>query len=155
MYRQMRCSLLLVAVLGLTWTALASAADPNLVGWWQFDDGTGNVVHDESGNGLDGALYEGASIVDDVARGNVLCGDGVSGYASIPDNPAFDNITSLTMMFWMKLSSDFHPESKTSMAPVGKVLDGGHNLEFTLVGTDNSQSPKGAMYFKVEAGSKT
>jgi hypothetical protein len=31
-------------------------ADPNLVGWWPFDEGSGSVVHDASGNGYDGTI---------------------------------------------------------------------------------------------------
>jgi len=149
MYRQMYYLILLVGLLGLISADLTEAADPNLVGWWEFDDGSGGIAYDSSGNGNQGTLEGGASIVDDAERGKVLCVNGVDGYASIPNGPDFD-ITDLTLMFWMKLSTDFDANSGLSMAPVGMTMDEAHNMEFTLVGTDNSKSPKGAMHLKLE-----
>ncbi len=149
MCRQMWYSLLLAVVLGLVWTSFAEAADPDLVGWWEFDEGAGGIAADSSGNGNHGTIYEGASIVDDAERGKVLRVDGVDGYASIPNSPSFD-ITNMTLMFWMKLSADFDADSESSMAPVGMTMDDDHSMEFTLVGTDHSKSPKGAMYLKLQ-----
>ncbi len=149
MYRRMRHSFLSIALLGLVWTSSALAADPDLVGWWAFDEAPGGVARDSSGNGNDGTLQGGATIVDDAERGKVLRVNGVDGYASIPDNASFD-ITDVTLMFWMKLSADFNADSASSMAPVGKAPDEDHTMQFTLIGKDNSQNPKGAMYLKVE-----
>ncbi|MHC4596835.1 MAG: cellulase family glycosylhydrolase [Planctomycetota bacterium] len=42
-----------VLVLGL---AVTSAAKAELVGWWKFDEGSGIVAHDVSGNGNDGTF---------------------------------------------------------------------------------------------------
>jgi len=158
MYRQMWYSFLIVAGLGLVWTDVVRAQDPDLVGWWEFNDGSGGVAYDSSGNGNHGTLEGGASIGDDTERGKVLCVNGVDGYATIPDGSDFD-ITDLTLMFWMKLSKDFDSNSALSIAPVGKVLDASNNVEFTLVGanmvpvgTEGRQIAKGAMYFKLEAG---
>jgi len=141
--------LLVITVLGLLWTGSAGAADPDLVGWWEFEDGAGGVARDSSGNGNDGTLQGGATIVDDAERGKVLSANGVDGYASIPDGEDFD-IIDVTLMFWMKLSADFNADSESSMAPVGKAPDEDHTMQFTLIGQDNSQNPKGAMYLKVE-----
>jgi hypothetical protein len=30
---------------------------PGLVGWWRFDEGTGSVAGDSSGNGNNGTVY--------------------------------------------------------------------------------------------------
>ncbi len=51
MYRQMYYLILLVGVLGLISADLTEAADPSLVGWWKFDDDSGGVAYDSSGNG--------------------------------------------------------------------------------------------------------
>ncbi|MCP4258147.1 MAG: hypothetical protein GY774_11720, partial [Planctomycetes bacterium] len=49
-----------VMVLGLISTSVVSAidldTDPALVGWWTFDEGSGNIAADSSGNGNDGTL---------------------------------------------------------------------------------------------------
>ena len=149
MCRQMWYSFLLAIVLGLVWTGFAGAADPDLVGWWEFDDGSGGIAYDSSGNGNHGTIEGEASIVDDAERSKVLCLNGVDGYASIPNGPGFD-ITDMTLTFWMKLSADFDANSELSMAPVGMTMDDDHSMEFTLIGTDNSKSPKGAMYLKLQ-----
>jgi len=53
-----------VLVLGLVLTNVASAADPDLVGHWKFDDGSGTTAFDSSGNGNDGTLIGGAQWVE-------------------------------------------------------------------------------------------
>jgi len=45
-----------VVALGLVLTNAANAADPNLVGWWKLDEGSGTTAYDSSGNGNDGTL---------------------------------------------------------------------------------------------------
>jgi hypothetical protein len=50
-----------ILVLLLVLTSAASAtdpnADPNLVGWWKFDEGGGTVAIDSSGNKHNGTIY--------------------------------------------------------------------------------------------------
>ncbi|MHC4595684.1 MAG: hypothetical protein ACYS19_12170 [Planctomycetota bacterium] len=47
------CITSFVLVLGLV---LTSAAKEDLIGWWKFDDGSGNTAKDSSGNGHHGTL---------------------------------------------------------------------------------------------------
>ena len=47
-----------VFVLGLVLTSTASAADPNLVGWWRLNEGSGTTAIDSSGNNLNGELVD-------------------------------------------------------------------------------------------------
>ncbi|MDT8301133.1 MAG: LamG-like jellyroll fold domain-containing protein [Sedimentisphaerales bacterium] len=51
-------SVCFVFVLGLVLTSAASAADPNLVGWWRLNEGSGTVAIDSSGNNLNGELVD-------------------------------------------------------------------------------------------------
>ena len=53
-----------VLVLGLVLTGVAKAADPDLVGHWKFDEGSGTTAFDSSGNGNDGTLNGGAQWVE-------------------------------------------------------------------------------------------
>ncbi|MCP4261114.1 MAG: hypothetical protein GY774_26955 [Planctomycetes bacterium] len=43
---------------GLVLTSTASAADPNLVGWWRLNEGSGTAAIDSSGNNLNGELVD-------------------------------------------------------------------------------------------------
>jgi len=45
--------------------------DPHLVGWWTFDDASGNRATDASGRGRDGALEGGASFDKDSVPGRI------------------------------------------------------------------------------------
>ena len=74
-------------------------SDENLVGYWAFDDGSGSVAVDGSGNGNDGTLVnmEEADWVDGVS-GKCLSFDGSNEYVSIP-NVILTNIWTLSMWF--------------------------------------------------------
>ncbi len=48
----------LVVVLCLILTSTANAADPNLVGWWRLNEGSGAAAIDSSGNNLHGELVD-------------------------------------------------------------------------------------------------
>ena len=58
MYKKLICLVCFVLVLGTLITSGANAADPNLVGWWKFDEGSGDIAIDSSGNGFDIPLQD-------------------------------------------------------------------------------------------------
>src|SRR5512133_2925874 len=60
--RRIRAGWLLVAALALF--ATSGDAGAGLVGLWQCDEGTGQVVADSSGNGLNGYLGTSAADID-------------------------------------------------------------------------------------------
>jgi len=43
-------------VLGLVLTSAAKGADPDLIGYWKFDETSGTTAQDATGNGNDGTL---------------------------------------------------------------------------------------------------
>jgi len=47
---------MLTVLLMLAVCAQAQNQDPDLLGWWKLDDGTGTVTADSSGNGIDGVF---------------------------------------------------------------------------------------------------
>jgi hypothetical protein len=78
-------------------------ADPNLglAAHWNFDEGSGNVLHDQSGNGNDGTIY-GATWQDGVI-GKSLLFDGVNDYVNIGNK--LNNITvPFSVTAWIKKS---------------------------------------------------
>lgn len=86
-----------VFVLGLATTA-AEAADPSLVAYWNFDEGSGTTAYDSSNNGYDGTLVGGVTWVEGRFGGGIEL-DGSSGYVSVPD---FTLTTgTITFVIWL------------------------------------------------------
>ncbi len=68
-----------VLVLGLALTSIVEAADPSLVGWWTFDEGSGTIAYDYSGQGNDGTIEGDPQWVDGKIGGAMqFDGDGDS-----------------------------------------------------------------------------
>ena len=87
-------------VLGLALTSAVEAADPSLVGWWRFDEGSGSVATDSSGNGLDGTI-EGATWTAGQS-GSALEFDGTDDAVRIPE---FATGEAQTITAWIKIDS--------------------------------------------------
>ncbi|ODS35435.1 hypothetical protein BEH94_01360 [Candidatus Altiarchaeales archaeon WOR_SM1_SCG] len=83
-----------------------SCGDPNndnLIAYWNFDDITGNTIHDLSGNNNYGTIY-GAKQVDGISS-NALEFDGIDDYVEIPDDSSLDLDDDFTIMIWAKLDN--------------------------------------------------
>ena len=73
--------------------------DSSLVGYWDMNVGSGDIMPDLSGNGNNGIIY-GASWVDG-KFGKALSFDGQNNYVEIPYNSSLDNFQAITISFWM------------------------------------------------------
>ncbi|MGE5294131.1 MAG: LamG-like jellyroll fold domain-containing protein [Solirubrobacterales bacterium] len=103
-----------VLVLGTISAGTAMAADPNLVGWWPLNEGSGDTVADLSGGGMNGTIInpagglglDGSVWIEDAERGTVLNFNGVNGTGACVKTgmtiPAMDLTTDFTWMFWCK-----------------------------------------------------
>jgi hypothetical protein len=105
---------------------IIAITDPNLIGWWKFDEGSGSTTLDFSGHGNDGKLGGNPQWVDGIMGGALnLRG---SDYVSI--DGVVDDITSndITLSAWIK----------TTQTGEGNVFasnsGGSHVLQF---GIDN------------------
>ncbi|MHC4426273.1 MAG: LamG domain-containing protein, partial [Planctomycetota bacterium] len=97
MCRQSMYLISFILVLGLA-TSAAEGADPSLVGWWSFDEGTGTTAYDSSDNGHDGTLVGGATWTTGRFGGGIQL-DGNSGYISVP---SFQLTTdTITFVAWL------------------------------------------------------
>ena len=94
--------LLVIAFLGLS-GGVQAQSDDGLVAKWHFDEGSGSVLKDSSGNGNDGVIY-GATWVDG-KYGYGLRFDGVDDKVRLPYS-VINGLTDVTSEFWIKTTDD-------------------------------------------------
>lgn len=70
-----------------------------LVGYWNFDEGSGTMAGDSSGNGNTGTLYNGPVWVDG-KYGKALSFDGSSTYVSVEASSSLDVTSQVTVEAW-------------------------------------------------------
>jgi hypothetical protein len=78
----------------------SAATDPNLVGWWKFDEGNGTIAYDSAGSN-NGTIYGATWAAGKIGGG--MSFDGVNDYINVPDNPAlrFTQNSSFTLCSWI------------------------------------------------------
>ncbi len=74
----------ILTISGFLPESITCAADSHSVAHWLFNEGTGSVLHDISGNGHHGTIF-GAEWTD-----SGLYFDGIDDYIAVIDNPAFE-----------------------------------------------------------------
>lgn len=104
---------------GLNGTTL----NQGLVGYWKFDENTGNIAVDNSGLGNTGTIY-GASRIDG-KYGKALSFDGSNDWVKLLDSPSL-NPSYITLAVWLNVSS--------GVTGYGRLVDkggtGGYLLSF-------------------------
>jgi hypothetical protein len=103
--------------------AQAQDPDPDLLGWWKFDDGTGTIAADSSGNGNDGTFVQDPEwVAGKFGSGLLFDGQGgerVSlGGLDIPSG-------AMTITCWFKANNLDTPGQDPRM--VSKAFGGGNN----------------------------
>jgi hypothetical protein len=86
----------------LSFTPQAIASPPP-VAYWKFDEGSGNVAHDSSGNGNDGTIYIATWTAGRV--GNALHFNGIDSWIQIPSNPTLSGLSQMTIEAWIEIDS--------------------------------------------------
>jgi len=105
MKRGMLFSAILIFIVTMTWNAQAIMDDPALVGLWLFDEGSGGVATDSSGNGNDGAVS------DDLTWGNGKFGGAIiaagGGVIDVPVSDSLNTVvTEMTIAAWFRIDAD-------------------------------------------------
>jgi hypothetical protein len=106
-----------ILVLSPALAGRAKAADPNLIGWWPLNEGSGDVVTDLSGSGNDGVIQnadtgglgDGGSVwVNDPERGTVISFNGTAQGAFVRAGsiPQMTLTNDFTWSFWAKHNSE-------------------------------------------------
>ncbi|MCD6165610.1 hypothetical protein J7K19_02730, partial [bacterium] len=75
-----------------------------LVAYWSFDEGTGNIAYDISGNGNNCTIY-GAKWTKG-KYGSALQFDGVDDYVEVPHSVSLNITDAITIEAWINTSSD-------------------------------------------------
>jgi hypothetical protein len=76
---------------------------PGLVGWWRFDEGSGTVAGDSSGNGNSGTI-NGATWGTGI-YGQALSFDGATNYVTVPNNANLHFVTPFSISAWIYLTA--------------------------------------------------
>ncbi|MBN1806262.1 MAG: LamG domain-containing protein [Sedimentisphaerales bacterium] len=104
--------------------AIKTQAD--LAGYWNFDEGSGTIAHDISGNGLDGTLNGDPQwVIGQVGGALEFDGDD---YVEIPHNPLLSITDSITITAWTYMAADASGE----MAVVSKGGWAANDLPYEL-----------------------
>ena len=94
-----------ICVLGLVNTSVVSGVDldtdPALVGWWTFDEGTGDIAADSSGNGNDGTLNGPVEWTTEGKLGGALKFTGPYNYVLVQDSPSLNPTQEITLAAWI------------------------------------------------------
>ena len=107
-----------------------SITDPNLVGWWKFDDGSGTLALDMSGYGNHGALQGDPQWVAG-RDGGALEFDGTGDYVDCGNTPSISPTAELSVMAWIKVN----PWTKTWEAILAK---GDNSYRLSRSGSGNA-----------------
>jgi hypothetical protein len=113
---------------------LVWAQGAGLVAYWKFDEGSGIVASDSSGNGNAGTLRNGPQWVDGVS-GKALKFDGVDDFVYVPHSSSLDIVgNQMTVEYWMKLSVDWEPGMNTNMI----IYDKGDAYVGSMIGSSGA-----------------
>ena len=81
-----------------------AAQQPNLIGWWKFDEGSGTIAEDSSGNDLQGVLVTDPVWREDGVHNGCLFFDGDQAHVRITHQDSLNpQAGSFTVVFWAYL----------------------------------------------------
>ncbi len=120
--------LLMIALFGLPAGVQAEEADDGLVAEWHFDEGSGSVLADSSGNGNDGVIH-GATWVEGT-YGTALSFDGVDDYVEVPYSSSLDITGAITAEVWVQVLNSQYSNNHPFMLSHQTASIIGYGLQF-------------------------
>jgi hypothetical protein len=101
---------------------------PGLVGWWRFDEGTGTIAGDSSGNGNNGTINSSSFVSGRYGTALSFTGS-VNSYLQVPDSSSLEVTGDLTLSAWL------YPTAANRMIIISKYW----NNEFDLLISPNGR----------------
>jgi len=87
-------------------TVVRGAEDPNLIGWWMFDEGSGTTAFDASGKGNEAQFVGNPQWVSEGRFGRAVQFNGTTDYLAAPDSASLDiKGDKLTLAAWVKANA--------------------------------------------------
>jgi hypothetical protein len=131
-----------VSLVGSTWPGTqlyqpwrGAVPDPDLVGYWSFDDGTGTTARDLSASAHDGTLVNGPMWTTGVIGPGALDFDDIDDYVSVPNHADFNfgADTNFSIAAWFRVDS---PGNIGNIVMKGAAGTGGkrYQVKTTTVG---------------------
>ena len=97
---------------------MCDVEDISLVGYWKFDEGTGQFALDLSGHGNKGTLKNGTSWGD-----GILCFDGVDDWVEVNDSNTLDITNQITLSAWVYFDNNPTKWTKIVIKPYQSYSD--------------------------------
>ncbi|MHC4166275.1 MAG: LamG domain-containing protein [Planctomycetota bacterium] len=119
---------LVLALVSIT-PAVSNGADPSLVGWWKFDETSGTIASDSSGNGHDGTFVGSPQWVGGYF-GGALQFTGSPDMVTVPYSAQLNPENQFTVMLW----ANVEPGGTGWRAPISSRVPG-YNLYAPAAGT--------------------
>ncbi|MEN6425345.1 MAG: LamG domain-containing protein [Phycisphaerales bacterium] len=138
------CSLLMAAVAQAADKKPTLDTDPNLVGWWRFDEASGTVATDSSRHQRLGTLKGGLSFEKDCAPGRVGNAIRLDGKDAIIEIARYKGVTGTrprTVAVWIKTAA-----AQGEIASWGKA-DFGQMFTFAFIRGRIGITPHGGYYY--------
>ena len=121
----------ILLVLALVPISTAQDVDPSLVGWWTFDEDTGDIALDDSGNGNDAVLLGGPTWGTENGHRGVMILDGTDDHILI-DGSVYE-LPLYTMAIWFRV--DGGSGNRDVLSAKGPTGVNGVLLEIRAAGT--------------------
>jgi len=119
---------------------LIPITNPNLVGWWTFDEGQGLKALDWSGQGNHGTLIDGPQWAAGQLDG-ALQFDGINDYVSLPIGSVVSSLTDSTFAIWVNFAN--------IGAPTQRIFDFGTGTDVYMYLSPGSAGGGGAIQFGI------
>ena len=118
MYKKLIYLASFILVLALVGTSTAQNIDPDLVGWWTFDEGSGTVAKDTSGKSVDGTFFGEPTWGQEGQHRGILLFDGTDDYVFID---GLFQVPVYTIAFWFRVDNGSGQRDIFSAYAVGVV----------------------------------
>ena len=135
MCKKLICLTSFVLVLGLALPSVIEAGDPDLLGWWKLDEGSGGTAYDSSGNGNDGTLQGNPRWVPG-RIGGALEFNGTDSIVDIPYSADMTPSEGTTMSAWVFPTDTTRSCIVGQLGGYGMALLGGLQLKSVVWGGD-------------------